>query len=226
MPNNLVLLHHWVTAHKMILLNSLLPFSSPSLLIGLHLLGHLLCLVPWFRAVSCLPLVRAQESAIRAGAGGRWDPPCGGTWPVWVRKWLRESHRLAMWCWSRLQFFCSACRRLSINSKNREARNADLAETPGPISLCQPYHKSTPLTTCISNNNWHCEHSTLSNSHPILSLLNSYYNFHLTDEQNKISRWLSKLAMVTLSVNGDKTTIVVQGFWIPESPPSPRDRIG
>lgn len=105
----------------------LLPFPFHQ---SLHLLGHLLSSVPWFRAGSCLPLVRAQESAIRAGAGGRWEPPWGGTWPVWVRKWLRESHRLAMWCWSRLQFFCSACLRLSISSTNREARNANLAEVP------------------------------------------------------------------------------------------------
>lgn len=116
--------------------------------------------VPWFRAGSCLPLVRAQESAIRAGAGGRWEAPWGGTWPVWVRKWLRESHRLAMWCWSRLQFFCSACRRLSISSTSREARKANLAEAQSPyriypISLFQPYHKSTPPIKCIIHYNWH-----------------------------------------------------------------------
>lgn len=37
-----------------------------------------LCVVPWFMDGSALPLVRAQASVMRAGAGGRWEPPCGG----------------------------------------------------------------------------------------------------------------------------------------------------
>lgn len=63
------------------------------------------------------------------GMQGDWQAevwPCaGGRRPVWLSRWDKESHRLAMWCWSKLQFFSSAWRRLSMRSENWDRSTVD-----------------------------------------------------------------------------------------------------